>query len=154
MAGTEKVKEILRKFNIALDFREFPQSTRTSQDAANAVGCKVEQIGKSIVFKGKASGRAYLVIASGKNRVNERRLSQIVGEPIEKADADFVKEKTGFVIGGVPPFGHREPLETYVDEDLFLFEEIWCAGGTPHAVFKIRPEELLRITGGTKIKVK
>lgn len=154
MGETDKVKEILKSFNIPIDFREFTQSTKTSQEAANAIGCKVEQIGKSIVFKGKSSGKAYLVIASGKNRVNERKLSEIVGEPIEKGDANFVRERTGFVVGGVPPFGHREHLETYIDEELFSFQEIWCAGGTPHSVFKIKPEELLRITKGTIISVK
>lgn len=154
MEETERVKEILKSFKIPIDFREFTQSTKTSQEAADAIGCKVEQIGKSIVFRGKASGKAYLVIASGKNRVNEKRLSEIVGEPIEKGDANFVKERTGFVVGGVPPFGHKEPLETYIDEELFSFQEIWCAGGTPHSVFKIKPEELLKITKGVIISVK
>lgn len=154
MEETERVKEILKSFKIPIDFREFTQSTKTSQEAADAIGCKVEQIGKSIVFRGKASGKAYLVIASGKNRVNEKKLSEIVGEPIEKGDANFVKERTGFVVGGVPPFGHKESLETYIDEELFSFQEIWCAGGTPHSVFKIKPEELLKITKGVIISVK
>lgn len=154
MEETERIKEILKSFKIPIDFREFTQSTKTSQEAADAIGCKVEQIGKSIVFRGKASGKAYLVIASGKNRVNEKKLSEIVGEPIEKGDANFVKERTGFVVGGVPPFGHKESLETYIDEELFSFQEIWCAGGTPHSVFKIKPEELLKITKGVIISVK
>lgn len=154
MEETERVKEILKSFKIPIDFREFTQSTKTSQEAADAIGCKVEQIGKSIVFRGKASGKAYLVIASGKNRVNEKKLSEIVGEPIEKGDANFVKERTGFVVGGVPPFGHKESLETYIDKELFSFQEIWCAGGTPHSVFKIKPEELLKITKGVIISVK
>lgn len=154
MEETERIKEILKSFKIPIDFREFTQSTKTSQEAADAIGCKVEQIGKSIVFRGKASGKAYLVIASGKNRVNEKKLSEIVGEPIEKGDANFVKERTGFVVGGVPPFGHKESLETYIDKELFSFQEIWCAGGTPHSVFKIKPEELLKITKGVIISVK
>ncbi|MCX7846142.1 MAG: YbaK/EbsC family protein, partial [Dictyoglomaceae bacterium] len=95
-----------------------------------------------------------LVIASGKNRINEAEISKIVGEPIKKGDAEFVKEKTGYIIGGVPPFGHKEYIETYIDEDLFDYNEIWCAGGTPFSVFKISPDDLLRITKGKIINVK
>lgn len=154
MSSADRIREILLNLNIPLDFREFPQSTKTSKEAAEAIGCNVEQIGKSIIFRGKDSGRAYLVIASGGNRINERKLKEIVGEPVEKADADFVRNETGFVIGGVPPFGHRKEIETYIDEDLLSFSEIWCAGGTPHSVFRITPEDLLRITKGKVISVK
>lgn len=123
--------EYLSKNNY--EFKKFSKSTRTSKEAADAIGCDVAQIGKSIIFKGENSEKPYLVIASGKNRINEAEISKIVGEPIKKGDAEFVKEKTGYIIGGVPPFGH--------DEDLFDYKEIWCAGGTPFSVFKISPEE-------------
>lgn len=150
----EKIEKILKEYNLNLELKEFSQSTKTSKEAAEAIGCDVAQIGKSIIFKGKISGRPYLVIASGKNRINEEKFSQIVGEPIEKGDADFVKEKTGYIIGGVPPFGHKENIETYIDEDLFKFKDIWCAGGTPYSVFRINTEDLLKITKGKIINIK
>ena len=154
MASQKDIIAILEKLNLPLDIREFPQSTKTSKEAAEAIGCEVEQIGKSIVFKGKNTGKAYLVVASGKNRINEKKLEEIVGEPVEKGTPEFVREKTGFEIGGVPPFGHREKLRTFVDEDLLAFQEIWCAGGTSHTVFRITPQDLLRATGGVIISVK
>lgn len=133
---------------------ELPQTTRTSKEAAQAIGCTVEQIAKSLVFRGKQTRRAVLVIASGPNRVNEARIAELIGEPIEKPDADFVIQETGFVIGGVPPLGHAHPLPTYVDEDLLRYAEIWAAAGNPFAVFKLTPTDLVRLTGGTVIGVK
>jgi prolyl-tRNA editing enzyme YbaK/EbsC (Cys-tRNA(Pro) deacylase) len=131
-----------------LEVREFPQTTRTSAEAAAAIGCEVAQIAKSLVFKGRQTGKAILVIASGVNRVNEKRIAALAGEPIERPDADFVREKTGFVIGGVPPVAHAQPLETWIDEDLSQFSEIWAAAGTPFAVFKLAPADLPRMTAG------
>lgn len=154
MANIERIKEILKNFGLNCEIIEFSQTTRTSLDAAKAIGCRVEQIGKSIIFRGINSNKAYLVIASGGNRINEERFSKIVGEAIEKGNPDFVREKTGFIIGGVPPFGHKEPLETFIDEDLFLYDEIWCAGGTPNTVFKLTPQDLLKITQAKVISVK
>jgi prolyl-tRNA editing enzyme YbaK/EbsC (Cys-tRNA(Pro) deacylase) len=132
---------------------EFDESTRTSAEAAAAIGCEVAQIAKSLIFRAAASGRAVLAIASGANRVDERKLGQLVGEKIGRADADFVREKTGFAIGGVPPLGHAEPLTTWIDEGLFAFETIWAAAGTPNAVFRLTPADLLRLTGGTKAAI-
>jgi prolyl-tRNA editing enzyme YbaK/EbsC (Cys-tRNA(Pro) deacylase) len=137
-----------------LEVKEFPQTTRTSAEAAAAIGCEVAQIAKSLVFKGKQSGKAILVIASGANRVNEKRIASLAGEPIERPDADFVRERTGYVIGGVPPAGHTEKLETWIDEDLSQFDEIWAAAGTPFAVFKLAPAELSRMTAGTVTSIK
>lgn len=153
-SSAQKVQDVLSAFDLALHVKEFPHTTRTSAEAAAAIGCQVAQIAKSLVFKGKQSGRAILVIASGANRVNEKAVAALVGEPIERPDADFVRSKTGFAIGGVPPLGHAEPLETLIDEDLFQFSEIWAAAGTPNAVFSLTPANLLRITQGRVAAVK
>jgi prolyl-tRNA editing enzyme YbaK/EbsC (Cys-tRNA(Pro) deacylase) len=133
---------------------ELPDSTRTAAEAAAAIGCTVVQIAKSLVFKGRMSGDPILVIASGVNRVNTQRIAELVGEAIDKPDADYVREKTGFVIGGVPPVGHSTPLITFVDEDLRQFDEIWAAAGTPRAVFKLTPDDLEKMTAGRVIDVK
>jgi len=127
---------------------EMPESTRTAAEAAAAIGCTVAQIAKSLVFRGAQSGAPVLVIASGTNRVDPQRLAALAGEPVEKPDADYVRERTGFVIGGVPPLGHSEPLRTFIDQDLLAFEEIWAAAGTPRAVFRLTPDDLVRMTGG------
>ncbi|HOJ92992.1 MAG TPA: YbaK/EbsC family protein [Dictyoglomaceae bacterium] len=150
---TNKIKEILEKFSVQAEILEFSESTKTSEEAAKAIGCSVGQIAKSIIFKGKTSEKPILVIASGLNRVNEKKLAEIIGEEIEKANANFVREKTGFVIGGVPPFGHKEKILTFIDEDLMKYEFIWAAAGTPNSVFKIKPEELVKITKGSIISL-
>jgi prolyl-tRNA editing enzyme YbaK/EbsC (Cys-tRNA(Pro) deacylase) len=114
----------------------------------------VQNIAKSLVFRGKQTDSPILVIASGKNRVDEAKLSRLAGEPVEKADADFVRRHTGFPIGGVPPIGHIENLETFIDEDLFQYEVIWAAAGTPHAVFELKPGDLLKMANGKVVAVK
>ncbi len=126
---------------------EFEASTRTSEDAANAIGCGVAEIAKSLVFR-SASGKPVLVIASGTNRVDEKKVRALLGEKIERADADFVREMTGFAIGGVPPVGHASPPVVVIDRDLEQFAEVWAAAGTPNSVFKVTPAELVRLTGG------
>ena len=125
-----------------------PGTTKTAKDAAAAVGCSVAPIAKSIVFRAAESGKAVLVIASGANRVNEHRMAELIGEPVEKATPEFVREKTGFVIGGVPPVGHATPIDIWIDEDLLQFEQLWAAAGTPFSLFPIEPEQLRKITGG------
>jgi prolyl-tRNA editing enzyme YbaK/EbsC (Cys-tRNA(Pro) deacylase) len=127
---------------------EFDASTRTAEDAAAAIGCTVAQIAKSLVFR-TGSGRAVLVVASGVNRVDEKKLAALVGEPIGRADADFVREATGFAIGGVPPVGHRTAPVALIDEALMAFGEIWAAAGTPNAVFRLTPADLVALTGAT-----
>jgi prolyl-tRNA editing enzyme YbaK/EbsC (Cys-tRNA(Pro) deacylase) len=134
--------------------REMPTTTRTAEDAARVVGCSVAQIAKSLVFRSQTTGLPILVIASGTNRVNEKTIGALIGETLEKAGADFVRAKTGFAIGGVPPIGHTEPLITFLDEDLLHQDEIWAAAGTPRAVFRLTPTELQRITDGRVISVK
>ena len=133
---------------------ELDASTRTSAEAAAAVGCTVADIAKSIVFKGATSGRAILVIASGVNRIDERKVAAALGEKPRKADAEFVRTATGFVIGGVPPLGHVQPIVTLIDQDLLARARIWGAAGTPNAVFPLTPDELLRMTGGTPADIK
>jgi prolyl-tRNA editing enzyme YbaK/EbsC (Cys-tRNA(Pro) deacylase) len=125
----------------------FPAGTRTAADAAAAIGCDVAQIVKSLVFR-KRSGGALLILASGRNRVDEAKVAALVAEPIRKADAVFVREVTGFAIGGVPPAGHAEPIDTLVDRHLLSLGELWAAAGTPRTVFPIGPEELVRLTRG------
>jgi len=153
-ASARKVQEALHAFDVICQVIELPDSTRSAKDAAQAIGCEVGQIVKSLVFKGARSGKPILVLTSGSNRVNEKTLEKFVAEPIKKADATFVREKTGFAIGGIPPLGHTEKPETYLDADLLRYEEIWAAAGTPHAVFKLTPQDLQKITDGQIVSVK
>jgi prolyl-tRNA editing enzyme YbaK/EbsC (Cys-tRNA(Pro) deacylase) len=117
------------------------------------VGCQVDQIAKSLVFRLRESGRALLVITSGGHRVDERKVGGTVGETLERADADFVRARTGFAIGGVAPIGHTEPVLTLIDEDLLRWDAIWAAGGHPNAVFRLTPDELVAMTGGRVVTV-
>lgn len=153
-ASTQRVQQALQELGLTSQILELEASTRTSQQAAEAIGCSVSQIAKSLVFRGAQSDKAILVIASGSNRVNEERLAELVGEPIAKADAQFVRRVTGYVIGGVAPVGHLEKLETYIDSDLLQYEEIWAAGGTPHSVFPLTPKDLERITAGRVVSIR
>jgi prolyl-tRNA editing enzyme YbaK/EbsC (Cys-tRNA(Pro) deacylase) len=133
------------------DFKvlEFETTTRTAADAAAAIGCTVGQIAKSLIFRAIDTGRPVLAIASGSVRVDEARLAELLGENIGRADAGFVREHTGFAIGGVPPVGHLTPPVVFIDETLLDFETIWASGGTPNAVFCLQPDDLVRLTGGT-----
>lgn len=151
--SAQRVQAALEAHGLSLSVVEFPESTRTSQEAADAIGCELGQIAKTLVFK-KQSGAPVLIIASGSNRVNEKAIKALLGEKIEKADADYVLEHTGFVIGGIPPVGHTEKMETLIDEDLLGYEAVWAAAGTPHAVFSLKPSELVEITGGKVAAVK
>lgn len=147
-ASAQRVQDALAARGLPCRVVELPASTRTAQEAADAIGCSVGQIVKSLVFRGAQSGAPILVLASGANRVDEARLGQLAGEPIAKADAAFVRAHTGFAIGGVAPLGHPEPLRTYVDADLLQYAEIWAAAGTPNAVFALTPGDLETMGGG------
>lgn len=153
-ASAQKVQDALASLGFACRVVELPQSTRSAAEAAQAIGCTVAQIAKSLVFKGKHTGQAILVIASGVNRVNEKKFAAVIGEPVEKPDAEFVRQHTGYAIGGVPPVGHAEALSTFIDEDLLQYGEIWAAAGTPFAVFKLTPADLIKTTGGRVLAVK
>ncbi len=146
--SARRVQFALDQFGFGHRVIELPASTRSAQEAAQAVGCQVAQIAKSLVFRGRVTGQPILVIAGGSHRVDEARLSDAVGEEVEKADAEFVRQQTGYAIGGVPPVGHTRPLITLLDEALFAHREIWAAAGTPRAVFRLTPQELLAMTGG------
>ncbi len=151
--SAQKVQHALSQRGVACTVVELPDSTRTSQEAAQAIGCLVEQIAKSLVFQTKTTKRPVLVVASGANRVNEKKLRDLLSEPVKKADAGFVREHTGFAIGGVPPAGLSKPMEIFIDEDLFKYEEIWAAAGTPHAVFKLTAADLVKITRGKVVTI-
>lgn len=152
--SAEKVQTTLNEFGLELNVMELSDSTRTAQEAANTIGCTVSQIAKSLIFKGKTSQKPILIVASGTNRINEKAIKEHIGEKLEKADADFVLENTGFAIGGIPPIGHKNPIATFIDEDLMQYEEIWAAAGTPNSVFKLTPKILAEITRGSIICVK
>lgn len=146
--SARRVQAALDAQGLALKVREFPASTRTSEEAAAAVGCAVAEIAKSLIFRARETGRPVLIIASGANRVDEKKIALLLGEKIERADPEFVRAKTGYAIGGIPPVGHLEPPVTLLDQDLFQLEVIWAAAGTPNAVFQLTPADLKALTGG------
>ncbi|NVO00714.1 MAG: YbaK/EbsC family protein [Geobacteraceae bacterium] len=152
--SAERVQAALKDHGLDCKVVEMAESTRTAEDAARAVGCSVGQIVKSLIFRGKESESPLLVVASGANRVDEKKLKRLAGEKIGRADATFVREKTGFAIGGVSPVGHLQPVKTIIDEDLLQYEEIWAAAGTPNAVFRLTPAHLQKITSGFVADVK
>ncbi|BDG09820.1 YbaK/EbsC family protein [Anaeromyxobacter paludicola] len=148
MGGVERVRAALAGHGLGCEVKELSQSTRTAQEAAAAVGCDVGQIVKSLVFKGAASGRPVLALVNGAARASEARLSELLGEPVARADPAFVREKSGFAIGGVAPVGHREPPVVLIDRTLLSYAVVWAAAGAPNAVFAVAPGELARVTGG------
>lgn len=152
--AAQRVQNALGEVGVECVVREMPDTTRSALDAAQAIGCQVGQIVKSLVFRGKSSGRPFLFLVSGANRVDEKKAALLLGEAVEKADADFVRQETGFSIGGVPPLGHVKTLTTLIDEDLMGYDEIWAAAGTPNAVFRLTAEELVKISRGRVARVK
>ncbi len=151
--SAQKVQDALRALGLANEVQESEHPTRTAAEAAKLVGCQVGQIAKSLVFRGARTGQPVLVITSGANTVNEFRVGMYLKEALAKAPAAFVREVTGFAIGGVPPLAHARPLTTFIDEDLMRYPEIWAAGGTPNALFRLTPAELVQVSGGRVVKV-
>jgi prolyl-tRNA editing enzyme YbaK/EbsC (Cys-tRNA(Pro) deacylase) len=151
--SAQKVQRALQGFDLSLQVVELPASTRTAVEAARAIGCEIGQIVKSLVFRTTATGKPVLVLASGVNRVSEVRLGPVFGESLKMADAEFVRQYTGFAIGGVPPVGFSQPIETIIDQDLLQYAEIWAAAGTPHAVFCLSPTSLAQITNGRVMQI-
>lgn len=143
------MREAMAQRSLEFDVRSFPQSTRTSEDAAKAIGCEVGQIAKSLIFRALDSNRSVLVVASGRNHVDEKAVSRLLGEKIGRADPSFVRETTGFAIGGVPPFAHRLQPRVFLDRDLLDYDKVWAAAGTPNDVFALSPRDLPVLTGGT-----
>ena len=152
--SAQKVQDALNALGFDLTVIEHTESTRTAQEAADRVGVTLGQIVKSLIFKGKTSGKPIMVLTSGANRVDEKRIKTYVGEKIGRAEPDFVRVATGFAIGGVPPIAHLQQMETYLDEDLMHYDLIWAAAGTPNAVFELTPDNLHKMTGGKVVQVK
>ena len=152
-AAAQRVQDALKAMGVTCQVVELPESTRSAAEAAQAIGCRVEQIVKSLVFRGQSTNRPILAVVSGGNRVDEEKLAVLVAEPVAKADAEYVRQRTGYAIGGVPPVGHVESLVCVVDEDLLQYEQIWAAAGTPRAVFQLTPADLQRITDGRVVSV-
>ncbi len=151
--SAQKVNDVLKDYGIDTKIVQFPESARTAQEAANAIGCDIAHIVKSLIFCTEKTHQPILVLTSGVNRVNEKIIESLVGEKIKKADAEFTRNVTGFAIGGVPPFGHLQKITTFIDEDLLQYKTVWAAAGTPHTVFSLIPSDLQRITGGAVVKV-
>jgi prolyl-tRNA editing enzyme YbaK/EbsC (Cys-tRNA(Pro) deacylase) len=141
-SSVARVRRALAELGVTADVRELPNTTRTAVEAARTVGCAVEQIAKSIVFAGRDSRRAYVVVARGADRIDEAKLAALAGEPIGKPDAAFVREATGFAIGGVPPIGHGPDVRVLVDRRLAELDSVWAAAGSPFAVVPLTPAEL------------
>lgn len=151
-ASAQKVQDAIAARGFAFRVIELAVPVRTAAEAAREVGCEVSQIAKSIVFRAE-NGRGVLVITSGSNRVNEARVTELIGEGIGRASPDFVREATGFAIGGIPPLGHATPLVTLIDEDLLALGEIWAAAGHPNSLFRLDAASLPALSGGRVAKV-
>lgn len=152
--SAQKVQDTLRTLGFDFKVIEFQESTRTSAEAAARIGCEIGQIVKSLIFRIQVSGKPLLILTSGANRVDEKQIGTYTGEPIGRADAKFVRSATGYAIGGVPPVGHLQPMEIFLDQDLMQYEKIWAAAGTPNAVFELTPGDLKKMTGGKVTRVK
>ncbi|MDB6178772.1 YbaK/EbsC family protein [Paracoccus sp. Z330] len=143
----KRVRAALESAGEAIDILEMPGSTRTAAQAADAAGCEVDQIAKSIIFRGIDSGEVFLFLTAGGNRVDADKATTVAGQPLGKADAALIRAETGFAIGGVSPVGHLNPVRTYFDPRLSEFDRVWAAAGTPRHIFSISPSHLLEMTG-------
>jgi Cys-tRNA(Pro) deacylase len=150
----QKIQDLLNSLGYNYTVIEHAESTRTAVEAAERAGCELGQIVKTLIFKGKESGKPIIVLTSGTNRVDEKLIREYAGEGIGKADADFVRAVTGFAIGGVPPLGHIQKIETYMDEDFLQYETVWAAAGTPNAIFELKTSDLRKMTDGKVIGIK
>ncbi|MBN9386461.1 MAG: YbaK/EbsC family protein [Chloroflexi bacterium] len=153
-SSAQKVQAALKELGYDYQVQEMPSATRTAPEAAATLGCQVDQIVKSLIFRTKHSGQAVLVAASGSNRVNEKALAARLGEPLERATPEFVRQQTGYAIGGVPPLGYANPVLAFIDEDLLQYNRVYAAGGTPHTIFGLAPADLVKMTGGEVINIK
>ena len=152
MKGPDRVRAALDTASLACEIRTLPGSTRTAMEAAEAVGCSVGEIAKSLVFR--AGDRAVMAIMSGDHRLDTGKLARALGEDISRADADFVRATTGFVIGGVPPLGHATSMDIFMDTGLLRFDVVWAAAGSPFSVFAIEPDRLRAATGAKVMDLK
>jgi prolyl-tRNA editing enzyme YbaK/EbsC (Cys-tRNA(Pro) deacylase) len=152
--SAQKIQDLLHTLGYNYTVIEHAESTRTAQEAADRAGCELGQIVKSLIFKGNDSGKPILVLTSGANRVDEKRIHEYAGESIGRPNADFVRAVTGYAIGGVPPVGHAQPMETYIDEDFLGYQTVWAAAGTPNAIFELKTADLQKMTNGKIVRVK
>lgn len=152
--SAQKVQDALAAAGVAHQVVEFAQTTRSAAEAAAALGCEVADIAKSIVFRGAETDQPVLVVASGPNRIDEGKVAALLGEGLKRADAAFVRDATGFAIGGVPPLAHARKIRIFIDQDLRRRPRIWAAAGTPNAVFPLSFDDLLRLTGGAAAEIR
>jgi prolyl-tRNA editing enzyme YbaK/EbsC (Cys-tRNA(Pro) deacylase) len=148
--SVRRVARVLEEAGLTAEIVEMPESTRTAEEAAAAAGCELDQIAKSIVFRAVDHGTAVLFVTAGGNRVDPGKASALAGEPLGKADAALIRAQTGFVIGGVAPVGHLNPIRAWFDPRLLEFELIWAAAGTPRHIFPVNPADLLRLSGAAE----
>jgi prolyl-tRNA editing enzyme YbaK/EbsC (Cys-tRNA(Pro) deacylase) len=153
-AACRRVEAGARALGLEISVLQMTQSTRSAEEAAAACGCDVAQIVKSLVFRGKSSGRSIMLLVSGANRVDERGVAASIGEGVRRPDAQYVRDVTGYAIGGIPPFAHAELLATFMDEDLLAHATVWAAAGTPESVFEIAPGRLADAVKARVIRVK
>ncbi len=151
--SARKVQDAADGLNLEIHVLEMPESTRTAPEAAAACGCELAQIVKSLVFKGTDTGKPYLFLVSGANRVDTEKVAASAGEPLGRADADYVRDVTGYAIGGIPPFGHARELPTFIDTGLLTHDTIWAAAGTPKCLFSVRPKALQQAIGAEILEV-
>ena len=151
--ASKRVQEAAAAAGLSIDIVTHAQSTRTAEEAATACGCAVSQIVKSLVFQGKTSGAPILLLVSGANRVNEKGVAATIGEALKRPDAAYVRDVTGYAIGGIPPIGHATPMKTFIDRDLLQHPTVWAAAGTPESVFHVAPEALAAAAGASIIKM-
>jgi prolyl-tRNA editing enzyme YbaK/EbsC (Cys-tRNA(Pro) deacylase) len=155
LSGTaQKIQTLLNELGYNYTVIEHAESTRTAQEAAERANCQLGQIVKSLVFRGRQSNKPILVLTSGANRVDEKLIGQYAQEPITRAEPEFVRAVTGFAIGGIPPIGHSQRIETYIDEDFQAYQTVWAAAGTPNAIFELKVHDLSQMTGGRFTRVK
>lgn len=151
--SAQRVQDSADRFGLEISVVEMPDSTRTAQEAADACGCELGQIVKSLIFRGADTGRTYLLLVSGVNRVDQAKMATEIGEALARPEADFVREVTGYAIGGVPPFGHAQPIDTFMDTDLLAHAQVWAAAGTPKCLFAVSPQALQNAIGARVISV-
>ena len=151
--ASRQVQDAAANLSLEITILTMADSTKTAEDAATACDCTVGQIVKSLVFRGAESGNPVLLLVSGSNRVNEKKARRFAGEKLSRPDAAYVREATGFAIGGIPPFAHARPLATYIDRDLLQYDVVWAAAGTPNSVFSVDPNALAQATGATVVEV-
>lgn len=152
-SGSERFRQAAAEHGLTVTIVEMDESTRTAQEAAAACDCDVSQIVKSLIFKTRDTAQAVLLLVSGTNRVDEKKVAATIGEPLVRPDADFVRQVTGYSIGGVPPFGHDVRMTTYMDTDLLEHDTVWAAAGTPKAVFSISSAQLRDVVQAETIAV-